>query len=143
MRILTVSIILLAGCGSAEVEMDPAQAKMTKLCERAYSSTMDSLKDLYTQAGKDMPEMPTKDEYSAKCVTLGFTEDQAKCLDPKWSGGDPEGCKETMKPVEKKALELGELFKKAMKGGEEPEKGKEEGKEEGDGDKKKDKAKKH
>jgi hypothetical protein len=114
MRILSILIITLVGCGGGEEQIDPVQAKMTKLCERAYSSTLDSLKDLYTQAGKDMPEMPAKDTYAAKCVSLGFSEEQAKCLDPKWSKGDPQGCKETMKPVEKKAIELGKLIKDAM-----------------------------
>ena len=115
MRILILLIITLAGCGASEPDVDPAKAKMGKLCERAYSSTIDSLKDVYTQAGKDMPEMPAKDVYADKCVSLGFTEDQAKCLDPKWSGGDVEGCKTTMTPVKDKAAELSKLLADAMK----------------------------
>jgi len=116
MRILITLIITLAGCGSGEPEIDPAVAQMTKLCERAHSSTVDSLKDLYTQAGKDLPELPTKEAYAEKCVSLAFTEEQAKCLDPKWSGGDVEGCKETMKPVEEKVKDLNKLFQDAAAG---------------------------
>jgi hypothetical protein len=134
MRIPTVLCAVLMACGG-EPEVDVEKVKMERLCGQTYSSTMDSLKDMYTQAGKTMPEMPTKEAYTEKCVALGFTEEQVKCMDPKRSVADPEGCKETLDAVAEKKKELGDLIAAALKGDKEEKSG-------GDGDKKEKKKKK-
>lgn len=108
---LSTSIVLaLLGCGSAPV--DPASTPAGKLCGRAYSSTIDSLEDVANQRGVDMPEVATKQEYIAKCVELGFTDAQLKCLDPKLATGD-EACAASLKETEEKRGKLnGILVKK-------------------------------
>jgi len=140
MRIPTVLCVALFAC-SGEPEIDVAKVKMEKLCGQTYSSTVDTLKDVFTQAGKTLPEMPTKEAYTEKCVALGFTEEQVKCMDPKRSVADPEGCKETLSSVADKKKELGDLIGDAIKAGAEAEKGKTKG-EEDKGDMKKKKKKK-
>ena len=77
MRIPTVLCAVLVACGG-EPEVDVEKVKMEKLCGQTYSSTVDSLRDMYTQAGKPIPEMPTKEANDEKCVSLEITEDQLK-----------------------------------------------------------------
>jgi hypothetical protein len=103
---LPLVVATLWGCGGGE----PADLSKTpdgRLCQRAYSSTIDSLTDMFNQGGHKLPETwPSKDTYVEKCVGLGFSEAQLKCLDPKWASSDPEGCKTTMEPVLDKSKEL-------------------------------------
>ena len=129
---LPILLASLLACGSSEPE-DLSRTPDGRLCNRAYSSTIDSLTDLFTKSGKPTPEWPAKDAYIEKCVALDLSEDQLKCLDPKISGSDPAGCKETLDPVEGTKKELAKWFsgelEKAMKTGDKKEG---EGEEKGD-----------
>lgn len=110
----------LAGCGAAP---DPSSSPEGRLCGRAYGSTIDSLDELYTKAGKDMPTPIAKDKYVEMCVGMGFTEDQLKCMDPKIASVD-ETCPETLKAVEDKKKKLAQsLLPKADKGGDDKKEG--------------------
>lgn len=108
---LQISLILsLFACGSPPP--DPGASPEGKLCGRAYGSTIASLKDMYTQRGADLPEVTAKSEWVAKCVSMGFNEEQLKCLDPKIATGNPS-CDAAMKDVDMKRKELmGSILKK-------------------------------
>lgn len=112
---LALTLGLAACTGGAPQAPDPASTPEGRLCGRAYGSTIDSMDELFTKAGKTMPEMPPKSEYITKCLSLGFTEAQLKCLDPKIAGADPKGCMETLKPVKEKQAELNEVLSAALK----------------------------
>lgn len=100
---LLALLATLIGCGSPPP--DPGSSPEGRLCGRAYGSTVDSLEDMFTQAGRDMPEVMTKKDYVKMCVDLGFTEAQLKCMDPKLARGD-ESCKETLAAVKDKTGKL-------------------------------------
>ena len=101
------ALAALVGCGSPPP--DPGASPEGRLCGRAYGSTIDSLEDMYTQAGKDMPEVLPKKDYVKMCVELGFTEAQLKCMDPKLAAGDP-ACKEALEGVKDKTAKLAEAL---------------------------------
>ena len=105
---------LLAACGGREPIPDQATVEATKLCGRAYGSTVDSIQEQFTHAGADMPEMPPKEAYVELCVSQGFTPEQARCLDPKLAVGDPEGCAEALAEVLEQKEALGKLFADAL-----------------------------
>ena len=84
---------------------DPGASPEGKLCGRAYGSTIDSLEDMFTQAGKDLPEVLDKKAYVKLCVEMDFTEAQLKCMDPKLAQVDP-GCAETLEGVKDKTSKL-------------------------------------
>jgi hypothetical protein len=107
--LVALATLALTACGSSE-PADPSKTPDGRLCQRAYSSTVDSLTDVFTQAGQDLPEWPDRTAYIEKCIGMGFDEKQLKCLDPKISGADPAGCKETLEPVKKKKEELEKWF---------------------------------
>ena len=113
---LQLLVATLVGCGSEPVDL--SKTPDGRLCQRAYSSTIDDLTDMFNQAGKEIPTWPAKDTYIEKCVAMGFDEPQLKCLDPKWSLGDPEGCKATMEPVQGKAKELTKWLIESLKSSE-------------------------
>ncbi|MEZ4319258.1 MAG: hypothetical protein R3F61_17225 [Myxococcota bacterium] len=100
---LITVLLALIGCGGGE---PPATSTPEgRLCGRAYGSTIDSLDELYTKAGKDMPTPIAKEEYVKMCVSMGFTEAQLKCLDVKIQSVDPT-CKEALEPVMDKSKKL-------------------------------------
>jgi len=104
-------VMSLVGCGSGPPEqVNLSRTPDGRLCQRAHSSTVDSLTDIFTSAGKDMPTWVSKDAYVEKCVSMGFDESQLRCLDPKLAGADPAGCKETMAAVKAKSDELTKWF---------------------------------
>lgn len=112
---LITVLVTLVGCGGSAP--DASSTPEGRLCGRAYGSTIDSLDELYTKAGKDMPTPVEKKKYVEMCVGMGFTEGQLKCLDPKLASLD-ETCAETLKPVEDKKKKLAQsLLPKADKGG--------------------------
>ncbi len=114
----------LLGCGSPPP--DPGASPEGRLCGRAYGSTIDTLEDMFTQAGKDMPEVMAKKDYVNMCVELGFTEAQLKCMDPKLAKVD-ESCKETLAEVKDKTAKLAKALIPEKEGAEKEK--------EGDGDK--------
>ncbi|MCB9673807.1 MAG: hypothetical protein H6737_01745 [Alphaproteobacteria bacterium] len=97
------ALIALVGCGGGAPP--PSSTPEGKLCGRAYGSTIDSLDELYTKAGKDMPKTVPKEDYVKLCVEMGFTEAQLKCLDPKIESVD-ETCKKTLESVVDKKKKL-------------------------------------
>lgn len=106
-------IISLLGCGSSAPS--PSSTPDGRLCGRAYGSTLDSLDELYTKAGKDRPEAIPKKEYVEACVKMGLSEEQLKCLDPKIASLD-ESCTKALEPVKDKVSTLAKsLLKKAPK----------------------------
>ncbi|MBN2800464.1 MAG: hypothetical protein JXX28_15090 [Deltaproteobacteria bacterium] len=113
----TVALVLfglLAACGGSE-PVNPANTPEGRLCGRAYGSTLDSIEDMFKAAGKTMPtNLPAKEDYVKLCVEQGFSEAQAKCLDPKLASLDPEGCTTTLAPVKEKKELLSKLFASAM-----------------------------
>jgi hypothetical protein len=88
---------------------DPGASPEGRLCGRAYGSTIDSLEDMYTQAGQDLPEVLSKKDYVKMCVEMGFTEAQLKCMDPKLAAGN-DACKEAMESVKDKTAKLAEAL---------------------------------
>jgi hypothetical protein len=126
--VLALATLLGGGCGGSE-PADLSKTPEGRLCQRAYGSTVDSLKDVFTQSGQPMPEWPDRTAYIEKCAGLGFNEAQLKCLDPKLAGADPAGCKETLEPVKAKKEELSKWFLDQVKkdAAEKPEEGKTEG----------------
>lgn len=107
---LSTSIVLaLLACGSPPP--DPSSTPEGRLCGRAYGSTIDSLEDLYNQQGVDLPSFLSKEEYVAKCVGLGFTEAELKCLDPKIATGNKE-CEVALEKVKDKRAELSKALVK-------------------------------
>ncbi len=124
-KLIVLATLLSAACGSPE-PVDPAKTPDGRLCQRAYSSLVDSYTDVFTQKGVPEPDTwPDKAAYIDKCLAVGFSEPQLKCLDPKISGSDPAGCKETLEPVKSKHEELmkwfsGELEKVLKKEAEKP-----------------------
>ena len=100
--LITILASLMA-CGGAEPP--PTSTPEGRLCGRAYGSTIDSLDELYTKAGKDMPTPTPKADYVKLCVEMGFSEEQLKCLDPKIAGLD-ESCAKLLEPVKDKTKKL-------------------------------------
>lgn len=98
-------VALLAACSSPPPP-DPATSPTGRLCVRAYSSTVHTLSELTNTANLDLP---SQDDYVAKCLELGFTEDQLRCLDPKLAGAD-DSCAATLEPVAAKQQALDALF---------------------------------
>ena len=103
--IISTLMLSLLGCGTAPPP--PSATPEGKLCGRAYSSTIDSLEDMFHKAGKDLPEHLTKKDYIDKCVAMGFTEEQLKCLDPKLAVGNDD-CKTALSTVKDKQKTLNE-----------------------------------
>mgnify|MGYP006979990678 CR=1 FL=1 len=100
---MLITVLSMLGCGSSEPP--PTATPQGRLCGRAYGSTIDSLDELYTKAGKDMPTPIKKDEYVKMCVDMKFTDEQLKCLDPKIAQVD-EACVKTLEPVKEKTSKL-------------------------------------
>ena len=126
MRVLAAALILCAmmGCdgatavpsgdGAAEAPR-VASTPESKLCGRAYSQTVSALGDIAKKAGVDLPKLPDKNKYIGICVDANFTEDQAKCLDPKWFQVDAEACQAALEPKKADKVKLDKLFADAFK----------------------------
>lgn len=130
MRVLAAALISFAmmGCGGGATAPAPAEdgasaprvpmSPESKLCSRAYSQTVSALSDIVKKAGVDMPSLPDKNAYVAACVDAQFSEEQAKCLDPKWYAVDAESCAEALEPKKAEKDKLDKMFAEAMKASE-------------------------
>lgn len=102
-------VALLLACGGAPE--DPSKTPAGKTCSKAYGSTVDSVTKLFHEAGQPAPKVwPDKAAYVEKCMAIGLTEGQGKCLDPKIAQSDPEGCKKELEPVKAKVDDLSKWF---------------------------------
>lgn len=111
--IISAFVFSLLGCSTPPPP--PSATPEGRLCGRAYSSTIDSLEEMFNKAGKDLPEVLTKKDYVEKCVGMGFSEEQLKCLDPKLANGNKK-CDAALKDVKDKQKKLAEqLMKKSDK----------------------------
>ncbi len=114
--LLPVALLaFVTACGGEPEPVEPSQTAEGRKCSQAHASWLDSLEDEFHKAGLHMPEgMPTKEAYIEKCYQMQFTEEQAKCLDPKRRSLMPEDCKEAIEPVKDKVEELDKLFTNAI-----------------------------
>lgn len=108
-------LAFVAACGGEPPPLEPSQTAEGRKCSQAHASWLDSLEDEFHKAGQNMPEgMPTKEAYIEKCYGMQFTEEQAKCLDPKRRSLMPEDCKASLEPVKDKVEQLDKMFTDAI-----------------------------
>lgn len=119
------NILILAALGALSLtacdpgaSSAPPPASATpegKLCTRAYNQTIDMLEDMLKKQGVKMPPPPSKDGYVDACIAAGFSEAQAKCLDPKWSSVNGEECEKELEPKKAEKAKLDGMFAAALK----------------------------
>lgn len=115
MRIAMLSLALLTmACGpsAAEVEAEAKAQKARTDCGRAYSSSEKVTRDYLYKNGVAEVNFVDRQKYIDKCVELGMSKSELKCLDPNIAEGD--ACKGLPEGSAKKVKELGEFMMSPM-----------------------------
>lgn len=96
--------LLLLACDPSTAPTPPPAAV---LCSRVYGSTVDSLEELHASADGPAPSFVPKSTWLERCVSLGFSDEQLRCADPKMRMADP-ACEAVLDPVRDRLQRLQE-----------------------------------
>ncbi len=106
---LSLITATLTSCATAPPPRSERELQQQR-CTEAYEATVETLTRGFERAARPVPSWPSAEAYLQRCLGLGMSARQLRCLSPQGVLDDPGGCDEAMAAVRVEADTLPRWF---------------------------------
>lgn len=112
---LSLITATLTSCATAPPPRSEQELQQQR-CTEAYEATVETLTRGFERAAQPVPPWPSAEAYLQRCLDLGMSARQLRCLSPQGVLADPHGCDEAMAAVRVEADTMPRWFMAQLQG---------------------------